>query len=163
MIQKILFSDVDSVSVMDWIWKLFMGVLAVVLGYFHPVKDIILFLIQLFIVDMVFGYMAAKVERGEKFSMKIIWKTTVPRLLVSVILIMLTYQWDTVYEKTAVKSYSWIGYFISGILIANIAQNGYKATKWGVFLRIYNFVKNLFTKTTDGEFEIKESNRDEKI
>ena len=123
------------------IWALLCGFFTVCVGYFAPVFDIVLLLIFLFIVDVILGYCAAKKLRGEKFSKTIIWKTTMPRMLVSVVLILCFFMWDMTYKQDFVCTYRIVGWFISGIIIYSIAQNGYSVTKWegfpllGMFLR----------------------------
>lgn len=48
--------------------------------------------------------------------------------------------WDQVYSQEMVSTYKIIGWFISGVLLYSIAENGYQITKWSVFPKIGNFV-----------------------
>ena len=107
-------------------WKLLAGLVAMLLGQLAPVKDIVHLLVFLFIADMLVGWWAAVRVKGEKFSAKVIWRTTIPRLLISLLLIIGAFLWDNVYEQNVVATYKLIGWFISGVLLANIAQNGYR-------------------------------------
>lgn len=130
------------------IWAVICGFFAVCLGYFAPVFDIMLLLLFLFALDVVFGYWAAKKLRGEKFSKTIIWKTTMPRLVVSGVLVLIFYMWDMTYKQDFVATYRLVGWFISGIIIYSIAQNGYSVTKWEGFPLLGLFLKKKIQDTT---------------
>lgn len=112
------------------------GFFATVLGYFLPVRNIVHLLVLLFIFDVIFGYWAAHKLRSERFSVKIIWNHTMPRMLLSLVLILGTYMWDNVYNVDVICTYKIIGWFISGVLLWSIAENGYHITKWSVFPKI---------------------------
>ena len=112
------------------------------LGYLTPVKDIVHLTIGFFICDVIFGYWKAKVINKEKFSVKIIWGHTIPRMAISLVLITGAFLWDKVYEQDLVSTYKIIGWFISGVLLCSIADNGYKITKWRTFQRIGSMVNN---------------------
>jgi len=122
-------------------WKLLAGLVAMLLGQLAPVKDIVHLLVFLFIADMLVGWWAAVRVKGEKFSAKVIWRTTIPRLLISLLLIIGAFLWDNVYEQNVVATYKLIGWFISGVLLANIAQNGYRITKWDVFFGLADWLR----------------------
>lgn len=131
-------------SIIDWIkivWAMVSGFFMAALGYFIPIKNIVVLLVVFFLFDVVFGFWAAKKVRKERFSMKIIWKTTMPRMLISIALIILAFSWDKEYEQDFVATYKVIGWFISGVLLANIVQNGYYITKWDVLLGLGNLLK----------------------
>lgn len=130
------------------IWAVICGFFAVCLGYFAPVFDNMLLLLFLFALDVVFGYWAAKKLRGEKFSKTIIWKTTMPRLVVSGVLVLIFYMWDMTYKQDFVATYRLVGWFISGIIIYSIAQNGYSVTKWEGFPLLGLFLKKKIQDTT---------------
>lgn len=113
--------------------RLLFGGLTSVLGYFGPIKDMVNFMVALFIIDVVIGYITAKKLRKERFQVKIIWEHTMPRLALSLVLTICTYVWDTVYKVEVVSTYAIISWFISGLLIVSIAHNSYKLTKWDAF------------------------------
>ena len=112
------------------------GLITSVLGYFLPVRNIVYLLVLFFILDVLFGFWAAYKTSKERFQVGIIWNHTMPRMLLSIVLIIGAYMWDTTYNQTAVCTYKIIGWFISGMLLYSIADNGYKITKWGPFNRI---------------------------
>lgn len=129
------------------IWEILCGMLGTIIGYFLPVKDMVNFIVLLFVIDVFLGYLAARKLRGEKFSTRIIWKTTMPRMLVSVLLIIIAYMWDDVFKQDMLQTYNIVGWFIAGVLIFSIAKNGYKITNWNGFLGI----ENLFKKKIEDE------------
>lgn len=115
------------------LWEFFYGLLGVVFGFLLPIKDMVNFVLLLFFVDIVVGYVTANKIRGEHFKPELIWRKTIPRLTLSVVLIILTYLWDTTFQQTILSTYTTTGWFISGILIVSIARNGFKLTRWQVF------------------------------
>lgn len=112
------------------------GCIVSFIGYLLPVKNIVNLLILFFIMDVILGFWAANVLRNERFSVKIIWKHTIPRMLISLILITGAFMWDEVYHQEFVSTYKIIGWFISGVLLYSIAENGYQITKWSAFTKI---------------------------
>ena len=120
----------------DNVYALLSGFVATVFGYFLPIKDIVHLMILFFILDVVFGYWAAHKIRKERFSVKIIWSHTMPRMLISLVMVLGAFMWDTVYCQDVVSTYKVVGWFISGVLLFSIAQNGYLITKWSVFPKL---------------------------
>ena len=134
-------------SMADWVWKTLCGTISAIIGYFLPIKDLVHLVILFFILDMLFGYWAARRLRGERFSTKIVWCTTFPRMLISIVLIIMAYLWDTTCKQQWLPTYNLIGWFISGVLIFSIAKNGFKITHWQGF---YN-LEGLFKKKIKDE------------
>ncbi len=129
------------------------GLLMSILGYFLPIKDIMQFMLLLFLADVVFGYLRARKVEKAKFQPKIIWNKTVPRLLFTVIIISLLYRWDSVYEQEFVKTYSIAGWFVSGLLIASIAKNMYDITNWNAFSFLKIFISSKIEEKTGQKIE----------
>ncbi len=132
----------------DLLWKTICGTVSAILGYFLPIKDLVHLIILFFLVDMIFGYCAARKLRGEKFSTRIVWHTTFPRMLISIVLIIMAYLWDTTCHQDWLPTYNLIGWFISGILIFSIAKNGYKVTKWRGFIGLENLLQKKIKDET---------------
>lgn len=112
------------------------GVFTAFLGYFSPIKDIVHLLLFFFLLDVVVGYWASHKLDGSKFKVSIVWKHTIPRMILSLILIICSYMWDKTYHQDYVSTFKIIGWFISGLLLYSIAENAYDITKWTVFKRI---------------------------
>lgn len=134
------------------------GAIVSFIGYLLPIRNIVHLVIAFFILDVFFGYWAAKKLRNERFSVKIIWDHTMPRMLVSIVLITGAFVWDEVYQQEFVPTYKIIGWFISGVLLYSIAKNGYKISKWKAFDQLGGFIQDKVKDTTgiDIEEETKE-------
>ena len=79
---------------------------------------------------------------------KIIWSHTMPRMLLSMVLVICGFIWDSTFNQGFLSTYNLIGWFISGVLIYSIAENGYSLTNWGVFKKIKNsFSDNIKNET----------------
>lgn len=135
----------------DFLWKMISGVFGVILGYFSPVKDIVHWLVLLFIVDMICGYLAARKLRQEKFSKKIVFSTTIPRMLASIVLILLLYSWDKTFRQEYLATYNVAGWFIGGILIVSVGKNLFSITKWKAIPLLGAIVKKRIEKETGVE------------
>ena len=129
------------------------GILAVFVGYFFPVADIVHLLLFFFLLDVLFGYLAAKKLRGERFSVKIIWTHTMPRMLIALVLILGSYMWDKTYQQELVSTYKLLGWFLSGLLLYSIAENGYKITHWYGFLNLKTLLKKKFEDESGTELQ----------
>lgn len=134
-------------------WPMLTGLFASIIGYFIPVSDIVHLLIFFFILDVIFGYWAAHKLRGERFSVKVIWNHTMPRMLISIVLITGAFMWDTTYKQEMVETYRIVGWFISGVLLFSIAENGYLITRWKVFSRVGSFLSKKIKDATGHEID----------
>ena len=129
-------------------WAVLTGCVAAIIGYFMPIFNIMWLIVLFFIIDVLFGYWAAKKIRGETFSKTIIFQTTIPKMIVSFVLVICAFMWDSVYQQEYVCTYRIIGWFISGIILYSIAQNGYSVTKWEGFPLISLFLKKKIKDAT---------------
>ena len=141
--------SIDNLAILTC--KLIGGLVGTVIGYFLPIRDLVHLVILFFVIDMLFGYWAARRLRGEKFSTKIVWKTTFPRMLISLVLIIMAYLWDTTFRQQWLPTYNLIGWFISGVLMFSIAKNGFKITNWQGFLNLENMFKKKFSDETGAD------------
>lgn len=138
------------------------GFIMSVFGYFLPVRDIVYLLLLFFILDVVFGYLAAKKLRGEKFSVKLIWTQTVPRMVLTIVLVLCSYMWDNVFGQEIVHTYKVIGWFIGGVLLYSIAQNGYYVTKWDILPKIGHLINKKVEENTGVNIDETLSSTDDK-
>lgn len=129
-------------------WALMSGGIMAILSYFTPIKDIVNLMLLLFIVDVIFGFWANRKTRGERFTASKIWETTIPRMTISLILVIAAFLWDYVYGTNGFCTHRVIGGFISGVLLVSIAQNGYKITDWSLFVTIAQIVESQFKNIT---------------
>jgi ABC-type uncharacterized transport system permease subunit len=69
-------------------------------------------------------------------------------MLVSIVLITGAFMWDEVYQQDVVSTYKIIGWFISGVLLYSIAENGYQITKWSVFPKLGGLLNDKVKSST---------------
>jgi hypothetical protein len=136
-------------------WAALCGFMSSVVGYFLPVKDIVHLLILFFILDVIFGFLSARKLRHEKFDVKIIWNHTMPRMLISIVLITGAFLWDNVYNQDFIPTYKIVGWFISGVLFFSIVQNAYLITNWSVFKNLSILIKSKIEEKTGGRVDEK--------
>jgi len=125
--------------------------------YLMPVKNIVHSMVLFFVIDVVFGYWAARKIKKQRFSVKIIWNYTMPRMLLSIVLVVSCFLWDEVYAQEVVSTSNFVGWFISGVLICSIAENGYKITKWAIFPKIVRLLSAEIKEKTN--FDINKKNK----
>lgn len=118
------------------LYSFIVGAFTAFLGYFLPIRDIVHLLIFFFFLDVIIGYWASRKLYGKRFMVSIVWKHTVPRMILSLVLIIGAYMWDRTYNQEYVSTYKIIGWFISGLLLYSIAENAYCITKWTMFKKI---------------------------
>ena len=152
-----LFSGIQETA--SNICAMLTGVLTSIIGYFIPVRDIVHVLLIFFLLDVIFGYWAARRLRKERFSVKIIWNHTIPRMLISIVLIIGAFMWDNTYNMDMISTYKLIGWFISGVILYSIAENGYKITKWSVFPKIGNLLNKGVKEKTGMDVNEKEEEK----
>ncbi len=138
------------------------GMVAGILGYFLPIKNIIHLVLLLFLLDVIIGYIKAHKVDKEKFKPRLIWRKTVPRVLFVIIIIMLLYLWDTVFHQDIVKTYTLVGWFISGLLIVSVVENMYIITNWRGFTAIDRIIKRQILTKTNENIDDYETKRIEK-
>lgn len=112
-----------------------------VIGYYSPVKGIAHMLTIFFMIDIIFGYWKSKKADRKKpkekrigFSTRIIWENTVPRMVVTMVLLLSTFSLDEITGQDFVSIYRIVGWFIGALLIFSICKNSYYITNWKVLL-----------------------------
>jgi len=132
----------------DLVWRFICALFFSIDCYCLPIKDLVNMVLVIFAIDMVVGWWTARKLRGESFSPKIIWEKTVPRVAFSLLLIVLCFWLDTTCKQNFLPTYNYIGWFISGLVIWSIGENGYKLTKWNVFRKLGRAVEHRIEEET---------------
>ena len=135
------------------------GLLGTVIGYFLPIRDVVHLLILLFLLDVIFGYLVDRRENKARFKVAVIWNHTIPRMLISIVLVIATFMWDATYKQELVSTYNVVGWFISGVLIFSIAENAFLLTRWNTFLKIRNMIRKKVSDETGEDISTKEAFR----
>lgn len=130
------------------LYDFFIFALASFVGYFSPMKNVVHMVLIFFLVDVIYGWLAAKKLRGEPFKPGIVWKKTMPRVLLSLVLLILAYIIDKETGQTWVNTYSILGWGISGLLFLSIAKNGYIVTNWKSIPVLEKWVEDKIEKET---------------
>ena len=136
-----------------------------VLGYLSPVESITHLVLLFFFIDVIYGWRADKKlhngkphpETGEimvvKFSPSIVWEKTMPRVLFSVVALILSFMLDEVTGQRWVETHMLIGWAISALLFMSILKNAYIVTNWEAIPFIGSIVKNRVEKETGTKIE----------
>ena len=114
-------------------------------GYFSPVRNIAHMVLLFFLLDIIFGFWKARKLHKAKFNPRIIWEKTVPRMVVTIVLLLCAFTLDKETGQNFVQTYKVAGWFIGALLIFSIGENSYYITKWKVLL--------LFAKLTQRKIE----------
>jgi hypothetical protein len=131
MVNEVIMQTIQNFSerVVDFFRYLFF----VFIGYFSPIHDMVHVVLFFFFVDVIYGWRAAKKVNNARFQPALVWKKTMPRVLLSLVLLMLAYILDNETGQTWVNTSAIIGWAISGLLFLSILKNGYIVTNWRPF------------------------------
>lgn len=130
------------------LYEMFVFLLACFIGYFSGMKDVAHMVLLFFFVDVIYGWLAAKKLRGESFRPAIVWKKTMPRVLLSLVLIILAYIIDKESGQAWINTSAILSFGISGLLFLSIAKNGYIVTKWRSIPILEKWVEDKIEKET---------------
>lgn len=111
-----------------------------VLGYFSPLKNIAHLVLFFFFIDIIYGYMADRKTNRAKFKPSIIWKKTMPRVVLTFTLLICAFLLDKVSGQDFISTYNVLGWFVCSLLFISIAKNGYIITKWEAIPFIGQFI-----------------------
>ena len=124
MIQKTL-------SFFEWLlchtWNLITGLFLAGLAYFANLKGAIHVMCIAFLLDLIFGYLASRKLKGERFSLSKAF-IMIERLFFSCAAILLLFAIDKETHQDYVQLYNIIAWLISGMLCYSILDNGDKLT-----------------------------------
>lgn len=138
----------DHTTILDWLRIIFestytflSSLIIIICGYFLPIKDIAHLILLFFFLDVIFGYWSAHKLRKERFSVKIIWGHTVPRMIFALVCLITSYMLDKICGQNYFSLYKVVGWFFSVLLLISIFENGYLITKWNALSGIANIIK----------------------
>lgn len=131
-------------KIIDWIAACFISFL----GYLSPLKEIAHMMLFFFLLDIIYGWLADRKVNNAKFQPAKVWNKTVPRIILSIILLVCAFMLDANTGQEYVSVYKILGWFISSLLILSIARNGYLVTNWHAIPLLGKLLKNKFEKQT---------------
>ena len=117
-------------------------------GYFSPLKDIAHMLIFFFLLDVLWGWLADKKKNNARFKPSIVWNKTVPRMALSILLLIACFMLDDRTDQHWVSIYKIVGWFIASLLIISITRNGVIVTGWKPLSGIEDIFVNKVEKQT---------------
>ena len=148
-------------SVWDKIVVLFFSIL----GYLSPVESITHLVLLFFLIDVIYGWRADKKlhhgkpnpKTGEimkvRFRPGIVWEKTMPRVLFSVVALILSFMLDEVTRQKWIETHLLIGWAISALLFLSILKNAYIVTNWNALPFVGDVIKDKVEKKTGIKME----------
>ena len=124
-------------------------------GYFSPLSHVAHLVLIFFAVDVLYGWLADKKLNKAPFKPSIVWQKTMPRVLLSITLLILSFIIDKETGQTWIDTYRVIGWAICGLLFMSILKNGYIVTNWGAIKSIDKWAKKKIKDETG--IDIKDS------
>lgn len=132
-------------KIIDWL----VASVISLLGYLSPIKDIAHMLVFFFILDVIYGWLADRKINKAKFQPRKVWNKTVPRMTLSIVLLVAAFILDDVTHQHFVSIYHILGWFIASLLVISIARNGYLVTNWSAIKYIEELFKRKVKSQTD--------------
>lgn len=134
-------------------------VFTTVIGYLSPISSIVHVVLLFFLIDILYGWLADRKINNAKFQPKIVWEKTVPRIVLTIIALILAFILDEVTNQKWVTTYNLVGWSICSLLFLSIIRNGYIVTNWSVLKSIFYISKNKIEKETGINVNEKISNK----
>lgn len=112
-----------------------------VLGYFAPVSAVVHVVLGMFVIDVIYGWRASNKLHGMPFKPSIVWTKTMPRMVLSIVLVLAAYMLDVEMHQEWVDTPRIVGWIICGLIFMSILKNGLIVTRWGALKAIQRWAK----------------------
>jgi len=129
------------------------AVFLTIIGYLVPLKNMAHLVLFFFFMDVVYGYLADRKLNGARFKTAIVWAKTVPRIILTIILLIMAFLLDEVSGQQYVQTYKVVGWFICSLLFLSILKNGYIVTQWSAIPLIGKLIAKRIQKETDTDLQ----------
>lgn len=136
-------------TVCDFIVAIFLTII----GYLSPLKNMAHLVMFFFFLDVIYGYLADKKVNGARFKTAVVWAKTVPRIILTILLLIMAFLLDEVSGQEYVQTYKIVGWFICSLLFLSILKNGYIVTQWSAIPLIGKLIEKRIEKQTETEIE----------
>lgn len=120
-----------------------------IFGYLLPIKNMAHLVLFFFFLDIIYGWLADKKQNGSKFKPAIVWAKTVPRIVLTILLLIMAFLLDEVSGQEYIQTYKVVGWFICSLLFLSILKNGYVVTQWNAIPLIGKLIEKRIEKQTD--------------
>lgn len=134
-------------------WEKLMVIIVSILGYLSPIENIAHLVLLFFFFDVIYGWQADRKLNNAKFHPKIVWEKTMPRVLFSVVALILSFMLDEETGQRWIETHLIIGWAICALLFLSILKNAYIVTNWNALPFIGDIVKNKVEKKTGVKIE----------
>lgn len=132
-------------SICDFLAAIFLTII----GYLLPLKNMAHLVLFFFFLDIIYGWLADRKLNGSKFKPAIVWAKTVPRIVLTILLLIMAYLLDEVSGQEYIQTYKVVGWFICSLLFLSILKNGYTVTQWNAIPLIGKLIEKRIEKQTD--------------
>ncbi len=133
------------------VYQMFMGLFGALIAFFEPTLDALRVLVVFFVLDVIFGVWNARKNDGKKFQAKIIWEKTIPKMLVSFLIIISAHMLDCIAPLKSLTITSFVAWFICGVVLSSVWENFYKITKWGAIEQAKEKISEVLKSKTKKE------------
>jgi len=120
----------------------------IAIGYFSPISDIVHLVLFFFFIDVIYGWRASVKLNNAKFQPSIVWKKTVPKVILSLMALLLSFMLDVEVGQKWISTYKIVGWSISGLLFLSILKNGLIVTGWRAFSSLSESIRKKVKKET---------------
>lgn len=117
-------------------------------GYFSPLSHVAHLVLIFFAVDVLYGWLADRKLNNAPFKPSLVWKKTMPRVLLSITLLILSFIIDKETGQTWIDTYRVVGWAICGLIFMSILKNGYVVTNWMAIKSIDRWAKRKVKEET---------------
>lgn len=132
-------------------YLLLMGLFVSLIAFFEPTFDALRVLVVFFLLDVIFGVWNARKNEGKKFQARIIWEKTIPKMLVSFLIIISAHMLDCIAPLKSLTITSFVAWFICGVVLSSVWENFYKITKWGAIEQAKEKINEMLKSKTKKE------------
>jgi phage-related holin len=138
---------------LNTLYDFIVAIFLTIIGYLLPLKNMAHLVLFFFFLDVIYGYLADRKQNGARFKTAIVWAKTVPRIILSIVLLIMAFMLDEVCSQEYIQTYKVVGWFICSLLFLSILKNGYIVTQWAAIPLIGKLIEKRIEKQTDTEIE----------
>lgn len=125
------------------------GLYVACIGYFSPVKGVILVMVAAIIIDLIVGILAA-LKNGEGIKSHKLWRT-IYKMLLALITVMLLYAVDK--EMQMLSMHKFVAWLITGFEVWSMLENAGKLTNHKLFCILRNVMNDKIKQVTNIDLE----------
>ncbi len=140
-------------NIFDYLNNFLASMIGMLVAYFAPIFPTAQTIVVFFTIDVIFGYLKNRKEKGEKFQPKKVWKVTMPRVVISIVAIICAYKLDEHSPNAVFELKHYVTWMVLATIVLSIFQNAYKWSGWGLLKNIVDFIENRIENFKDKKDE----------